>query len=585
MSSSFLTPGNFQNVSTQGQNLRVREDMMRLRQQATNAQIQLSSGYKFETHGGLKAQATVAQELRHKMNRVDGYYQSIKTVELRLQGVQQAMNTVRDSVTDVREGAVDAFAPGTADGMQSSRVRARSAVGGIVSLLNTSQSNRHLFSGAEVSTAPVAGPDALLDGEGGRIGLKAVMERRLAADMGTGDGRLSTGVGGTVVTLTHDGGAFGMRPTSISGPGTGGPTAATDVSTTATIDAGVVADGDTVTLGFEMPDGTAVSIALIATTTIPLPDSPGKDIQYFEAGNVASLETVLNNAVSTVIDREMTGASAIAAGNDFFDHSVARIPDDPAASATRLVMNSSSVIDWFTPESPPIQVKEIAADPGALVPAPVRGETYIVDAAAVGLWAGHDGQLATFNGVGWTFTEPEVGTRAMPEPATAADTQRVFTFQAGNIWTDTGAAPPQTSARDSVQGKVDDGLLVSHGVRADEPGIRDSLKAAAVLAAAGYDPNDADPFQQVAKKISVKAYLAHGDAVAIQAELGVIEERTRSLGERHLEFRTLLNRQIVGVEGVDQFELAARLQELMTRLQASFAIVTRLQNMNLASHL
>lgn len=583
MSGEFFNPGTFQNMSTQGQNMRVRQDLTRLRLQATTAQTQLASGFKSETHGGLKAMATVAQELRHRVQRVDGYRQTVQAVELRLQSVQQAMSTIREGVNAVRQGATDAVAPGFPQSIAASRVTARSTVSSIVALVNTSQGGRHLFSGAEVATQPTVTPGALLDGQGGRAGLKTVIEQRLAADLGTGTGRLATAVGGSVVTLTHDGGAFGMRPTSVAGPGTGGPTATNATTTTATLDAAAVANGQQVSVTFEMPDGTELSIGLIASPA-PLPASPGTDTYYFETGSVASLQTVLNTAITTVVNRDMTGASAMAAGNNFFDHNVALVPDDPAANATRLVMNSSSVIDWFAVPAQPVQVKSIANDPGALAPAPQRGDTHVVGTAGVGLWAGQNGNLATFNGVGWTFVQPEVGARVIPEPATAADQPHVFTFGTTG-WTDSGAAPPQIPARDTVQGKVDDAVFIAHGARADEPGVRDSLKVAAVMAAAGYDLNAPAAYQQVARKAMAAGSQAHSGALSLQSELGVIEERTRRLGESHQDFRSLLNRQIVEVEGADQFEVASRLQELMTRLEASFAVVSRLQSMSLVNHL
>lgn len=44
--------------------------------------------------------------------------------------------------------------------------------------------------------------------------------------------------------------------------------------------------------------------------------------------------------------------------------------------------------------------------------APQSGDSHIIAAGATGLWAGHDGEIATFDGTDWQFTAPQPGWQA-----------------------------------------------------------------------------------------------------------------------------------------------------------------------------
>lgn len=587
--SSFFTPSTYMNTTTLGQNLRVRKDIAGLRSRLNEAQTQLASGYKANTHGGLGSSATVAQELRHRLSRLEGYNTSIATIGMRLETVQKGLNTLQKNTEKLTETVYATYAPGNIEAIEHSRVEARSILHTNISILNMSQGSRYLYSGSDISTRPVIDTESMINGSGGRMGLSDVVALRLQADTGTGSGRLSTAEAAGVVTVTHDGGVFGMRLTDITGPAgsvTVPAVAETAANTSAgTIDTAAVALGERVVLSFEMPDGTASTITMIAGTA-PLPASPAKDTYYFDTGSGPSFDSVLGGAITTLVGREMTGASGIAAAGDFFDHGAPRIPDGAPATATGLAISSGTVVDWYQGESAVEQVNGPATDPTLLTP--TAGDVYMIDSVgpAAGVWAGREGMLATFNGVGWTYTAPETGSRVIADAATPGAPARMYTFDAGTgAWTDAGQAPTQTSARDSVTAKVDDGMSVSHGVRADEQGIRDNLKAAALLLAADLDTAAPDPYQQVARKVTGLLRTAHSDVISTQAEIGVVQERLVKLNESHKDFKAMINNQVLEVEGVDDFELSARLQEMMTRLESSYKIVARLQDMSLTNYI
>jgi hypothetical protein len=53
----------------------------------------------------------------------------------------------------------------------------------------------------------------------------------------------------------------------------------------------------------------------------------------------------------------------------------------------------------------------VVAEAASAPSTPAAGQTWLVAAAATGVWTGHTGSLATFQGGGWTFMPPREGMR------------------------------------------------------------------------------------------------------------------------------------------------------------------------------
>lgn len=56
----------------------------------------------------------------------------------------------------------------------------------------------------------------------------------------------------------------------------------------------------------------------------------------------------------------------------------------------------------------PVLDKDLTAPPGG----ESKGDRYIVGASATGAWSGEDGNIATYNGSGWDFTDKKEGMKA-----------------------------------------------------------------------------------------------------------------------------------------------------------------------------
>ncbi|MEO1312835.1 MAG: flagellin [Pseudomonadota bacterium] len=123
--------------------------------------------------------------------------------------------------------------------------------------------------------------------------------------------------------------------------------------------------------------------------------------------------------------------------------------------------------------------------------------------------------------------------------------------------------------------------------RADDPAIRNALKAVATIAAAdaaGFSGDDVayNAFLVEAGNDLQKA--AEG-VIGVRATLGQAEERIANASESRSIERTTLITARNDLIGVDQFDAAARLSELETQLESLYLVTGRLSGLNLTNFL
>ena len=197
-----------------------------------------------------------------------------------------------------------------------------------------------MFSGTATGTPATVSVDEMLNGTATQAGLKTLIAERAQADGTTGTGRLSiTQPTTTSVSVAEDaaGSPFGLKLSTVTSTLTGatvtgpsGSPAAISVALGATNPN----PGDQISLTFKQPDGTTASVQLTATTTSPAP-SGSFTIGATPAATAANLNSALNTAIGTVANTTLVAASAIAAGNDFFDTS-------STATANNVVSNQAT---------------------------------------------------------------------------------------------------------------------------------------------------------------------------------------------------------------------------------------------------
>ena len=335
------------------------QQLIDMRKQFDDLQRQLATGQKSATYAGLGLNRGVTVSLNAQLSTIGGYDQSISNVNTRIGLMNTALGGMIDLTGIVKKAMAQAPVGANGSGAVAAQQTAQGSLDQLLGLLNTQAGDRYLFSGRSTDQPAVETVDHILNGDGTKAGLKQLISERTQADLGAGGlGRVSVGGAGNVTTVTDDTSPFGLKLASasstltnavVSGPSGSPAVLSVDMS------GGNPSDGDTLTLRFNLPDGTTANVTLTATTS----STPGAN--QFSIGTTtgltaANLQSVLTTAIGKVADTSLIAASAVAASNDFFDADAGnppqRVDGPPFDTATGMVAGttSNSVI-WYTGET------------------------------------------------------------------------------------------------------------------------------------------------------------------------------------------------------------------------------------------
>lgn len=135
---------------------------------------------------------------------------------------------------------------------------------------------------------------------------------------------------------------------------------------------------------------------------------------------------------------------------------------------------------------------------------------------------------------------------------------------------------------DAPRAEVSEGEIVAYSAKVDEAPIRSLLRNLAVAAVAAESPTA--PLREAALNESANGLLAaETDLVSIRARIGVAESTIQNSLDRLNAEETVLSASYNEMIGVDQFEVASRLQQLETQLQTSFILTARISQLSLAN--
>jgi len=328
-----------------------------IRRMMDDLQRQFGTGKKSTSYAGLGLGRGLSVGLRSQISAITGYQQTITQVGVRLNLMQTALeqfgtvtrngkNTVVQSNFDLQGGT-----------QTPAQYEARSHLDHALTLLNSAADGRYMFSGRAVDQPPVETMDRILNGEGVRAGLVQVTEERRLADTGAnGLGRLDVAMPAPdQVTLAEDAvSPFGFKlssvvsqltGTSVTGPG--GSPAAIAVEFGATLPN----EGETLRVTFALPDGTSADLTLTATTQAP-PQAGQFTIGADADETAANFSAALTQSLGNLAASELTAASAVAAGEDFFntdaDNPPQRVAGPPFETATALADGTAAnTVRWY----------------------------------------------------------------------------------------------------------------------------------------------------------------------------------------------------------------------------------------------
>jgi flagellar hook-associated protein 3 FlgL len=326
-----------------------------MRQQLDLLQQQLGTGKKATSYAGLGSQRSISLNAHARLQAITSFQQNISTVDVRFNLIQNTLSRFTKLIGDQRAANLNTqFAP--ADGVLTApQSSARQRLDEILSLMNQDINGRHLFSGRATDQSATLTTAQILDGDPPREGLKAVIEERRRADMGSDNlGRLAitAPAAGSVRLAEAGGGVFGYTISGVTSS-LSNATVAQNAGPNR-IDAaftGLPSAGETVQIALTLPDGTSTTLTLRAETTAT---SPGDFVIGADANATAvNFQAALDTAMQGLSQSKLRAASALKASDDFFNVDATHEPQrvnivTTPEAATALRNGAADTVTWYT---------------------------------------------------------------------------------------------------------------------------------------------------------------------------------------------------------------------------------------------
>jgi len=546
----------------------------------------------------------------------------------------QSMVDIGTTVLNSANGSSQAL---NSAGQSIAQQTATSQLSSMVGILNMQAGDRYLFSGSAINTPSVASADNIINGTTTQAGLKQMISERAQADGTSGLGRLVlTSPTPTSVQVAEDvaGSPFGLKLSAVSSTLTGATVTGPAGSPAAvSVDLGATNpnNGDQVSFAFKLPDGTTESIQLTATTTNPPPagsfliDPPPASSSTTTAAN---LKTALNTAIGTLANTSLVAASAVEAGNDFFNtagtatgsvvNNKAATPApitgatllSGAASTDSLATNFAAG-DTITVNGTPITfvasgavggnqvnvtdsiqtlLTKIDAISGTSSPSTISGGVIALHTDNAVGFAVTSSNPAAFGALGFgataTATQPPL--RVSGSPLSSA-TSLVSGTPANTISWYTGEAG-QGSARATATARVDQSVTVQYGARANEAAIRSQLQTLAVFAAvttSTTNPNAAGQVSALSQRVAQNLARQPGQQTImdIQSDFATAQMSMKNAASRQTQATGMLQGIVDQAESVSPDQVATEILALQTNLQASYQTTSMLSQLTLTKYL
>ena len=138
---------------------------------------------------------------------------------------------------------------------------------------------------------------------------------------------------------------------------------------------------------------------------------------------------------------------------------------------------------------------------------------------------------------------------------------------------------------DALQVRIDNGIDLQYGLRADNPAIRKILDALFALATTDLDTSNVTGFREIARLAADDLNTGRSMIGDLGAELGVKENVLDTTETRHKDFIVVTETQLDQVENVDMADTVSRLTQTQTNLEASFKLLASVRSLSLANYI
>lgn len=138
-----------------------------------------------------------------------------------------------------------------------------------------------------------------------------------------------------------------------------------------------------------------------------------------------------------------------------------------------------------------------------------------------------------------------------------------------------------TATDEVVTSRVSSGVTLDTSVSANEKSFR-QLMLASVTASELYDSNISNAgLQQVTEYVILQAGSSAGNLTELQGRAGLVEERLTRANDALSSQKTLLEQFASEMESVDPYETSIELNSLLTQIETSYSITSRIQQLSI----
>jgi hypothetical protein len=603
--------------------------LSKMRNQFDALTLQLATGQKSPTYGGLGVDRGIALALNGKVSAIDSYKANIQQVSLRTNMMMTSLTSLTDIANQTRAD-LDPNAYLLVDGTRTiAQQAALTRFDTAIEALNVNVAGVHLFGGRDVSSPPVAPAKDILNGTVSQAGLRTVMAERKAADLGAdGRGRLTQATAtGATVTLAESSApnAFGFKLGAVS---TNAPSAYTVSSASGTPPqigvqlAGTPKPGDVVRMALTLPDGSTEEISLTASNNPPAPELVarvnGKELPVGTVGATALSDPMIGLSVGDTISVNGQQIQVVASGavagqinaNATLDDlsaqieglsGVASVDFDPATRQIRITgtngtdLSVTGTVGSKLGLNGTVKAEELKKHTFQIV---YDGSGAVdLDATARNFATALDGAVkkeaqttlvaaSAIKGSRDFFGNPPMRVDGTP-PETATG---LVDGSANTIAWYRGENGPG-SARETQSARIDSTLSAQYGARANEDGVREMMENLGAFAAMELDTTD----EQVGKAQYTALVSRIRPALASDTGIGPLESLVTQIAnvsgsieaakDRHQQSEAVAKSMLADIEGISKDDVAASILALQTNLQASYQVTAIASQLSLVNFL
>ena len=504
---------------------RTTSQLLTLKSQLNDLTTQLSSGLTAQSYGGLGSGRTAALSAQASISALNGYSAVIDTAQTRAKlgttSLSQLVPVATDTNTTLQNGLQS-----TSTDTQAAKSTALNNLNAALDALNQSDGSVYLFGGKNGSVPPVLDANTVLYGttnaNGPVDGLSTLVNEQVTADLGPlKDGRLTQSVSGDTLSIAEG-------PSARAASRFGFSVASTSASNPASIT--TTQTGSPVTTAIKVANQPAVGDTFTVTLTLP-------DMSTTSLTLTAASSTSTNTSTSFAIGADTTKTAE--------NLQLALASAINGAATTTLSANATAraSTNFFA----------ASTAPGS---APQR-----------------------------VYTDPSTGGPTYTYPTTTPAT----TVKQSVIWYQ-GETGSDSTARASQTFQVGSSATVQLGARANETPIQKVLAGLATVALGmptGSQANNAQAYQAVVNQATpLLAASNTGQSVqSIVTDFSLASARMSNAKTANAAQQSTLQDTVDGIEQASTEEVATKLLDLQTRLQASYQITSSLSKLSLVNYI